>query len=114
MENVLIKMRHLKKNCHSEGEAPTPIKHDIKMFYVYILKSEKDKKLYIGYTNDFQRRIREHNEGKVLSTKPRRPLELIYFEGYKSEKDARQREKNLKLYSNAYYQLLKRIKNSLK
>jgi len=84
------------------------------MFYVYILKSEKDKKLYIGYTDNLQRRIKEHNEGKVLSTKPRRPFELVYFEGYKSEKDARQREKNLKLYSNAYYQLRKRIINSIK
>jgi len=36
------------------------------MFYVYILKSEKDGKLYIGYTNDLKRRLEEHNSGKNI------------------------------------------------
>ncbi len=69
------------------------------MFYVYLLKSEKDKDLYIGFTDDINRRINEHNNGKVSSTGSRIPFELIYVEGYKSEKDARQRENNLKLRS---------------
>jgi putative endonuclease len=83
------------------------------MYYVYLLKSRKDGKLYIGSTSRLNIRIKEHNEGLVFSTKGRRPLEVIYFECYKSEKDARKREKNLKLFSRAYYALKKRIVNSL-
>jgi putative endonuclease len=83
------------------------------MFYVYILKSLKDHKLYIGSTNDLERRLKEHNEGKCFSTKSRVPFELIYYEGYKAEHDARKREHNLKLRSRAHSQLKKRIKGSL-
>jgi len=84
------------------------------MHYVYILKSLKDNNLYIGSTNDLSRRIKEHNEGKVFSTKNRVPFELIYYEAYKSESDARKRERNLKLRSRAHAQLKKRIEESLK
>ena len=84
------------------------------MFYVYILKSKKDGNLYTGSTNDLKRRFQEHNDGKVFSTKNRGPFSLIYYEAYFSEKDARERESNLKLKSNAFYQLKRRIKYSLK
>jgi putative endonuclease len=84
------------------------------MFYLYILKSKKDNKCYIGSTNDLKRRFTEHNKGLVQSTKSRIPFELIYYEAYKSENDARSREQNLKLKSRAYEQLKKRIENSLK
>lgn len=83
------------------------------MFYVYVLTSQKDDNLYMGSTNDLDRRIKEHNSGEVDSTKERKPLELIYYEAYKSEKDARHREKNLKLRSKAFAQLKKRICNSI-
>lgn len=83
------------------------------MFYVYILKSEKDKKHYIGSTKSMRRRLAEHNEGSVFSTKHRRPLTIIYLEGYKAESDARKREQNLKLRSRAYTQLMKRIQSSI-
>lgn len=83
------------------------------MWYMYILKSAKDKELYIGFSNDLERRIEEHKSGLAPSTKLRRPVELIYCEGYKSEKDARKRERNLKLRSRAFAQLKKRIINSL-
>jgi putative endonuclease len=82
------------------------------MFYIYILKSEIDHKNYIGSTCDLKKRFKEHNLGKVLSTKKRKPFELIYYEAYKSEKDARIREHNLKLRSNAYRQLKRRLKTS--
>jgi len=62
------------------------------LFYIYVIKSKKDKDLYIGFTNDLERRIKEHNNGLVLSTKLRKPFDFIYCEGYKSEKDARKRE----------------------
>jgi putative endonuclease len=83
------------------------------MFYVYVLKSKKDGFSYIGSTNDLKKRFRQHQNGKVSSTKSRRPLELVYYEAYKSEKDARIRETNLKLKSRAYAQLRKRIQESL-
>lgn len=83
------------------------------MFYVYILKSSKDNKLYIGSTNDLKKRFKQHNEGKVFSTKKRRPFKIIYYEAYKSEYDARKRESNLKLRSRAFAQLKKRIEKSL-
>ena len=84
------------------------------MFFVYIIRSEKDGDLYTGSTNDLKRRLAEHNSGLNASTKGRAPFELIYFEGYKSESDARKREQNLKLRANALSQLKRRISASLK
>lgn len=84
------------------------------MFYTYILGSKRDKKLYIGSTNDLSRRFKEHNSGKVLSTKARVPLELLYYEAYMTETEARNRESALKLRGQARVQLLKRIESTLK
>ena len=81
------------------------------MYYVYILKSEKDQKRYIGYTKDLRKRLREHQIGLVKSTKPRLPLSLIYYEAYKSEADAKNREFQLKRGKKSYEQLYKRIPN---
>ena len=66
------------------------------MYYVYILLSEKDGKLYIGSTPDLKKRIEKHNNGYVLATKHRRPLKLIYCESYLSPRDAKRREVFLK------------------
>ena len=66
------------------------------MYYVYVLRSFKDKKLYTGFTSDLRKRLDFHNKGLNTSTKNRRPLELIYYEAYKNEKDARNRERILK------------------
>ncbi len=84
------------------------------MFYLYILKSKKDLQFYIGSTKDLRKRLKYHNEGKVFSTKLRYPFDLVYYEAYKSEKDARKRECNLKLRSRAFAQLKNRIRDSLK
>ncbi|MFC1687384.1 GIY-YIG nuclease family protein [Patescibacteria group bacterium] len=83
------------------------------MNYIYVLKSKKDHKLYIGFTKQLNKRIKHHNEGESASTKYRRPFKIIYFEGYLSEKDARRRERNLKLYSKAYYAVKRRLSDSL-
>ena len=83
------------------------------MYYVYVLKSVKDGNGYIGSTNNLKRRFSEHQRGLVESTKPRRPFELVYYEAYKAESDARLREVNLKLKSRAYAQLRKRLVQSL-
>jgi len=66
------------------------------MIYTYVLKSELDGKLYIGWTNDLRHRLKEHNSGKVTATKSRVPLKLIYYEACLIEKLAIQREKQLK------------------
>jgi putative endonuclease len=84
------------------------------MFYVYVLKSKKDDEKYVGSTNDLKKRLSMHNSGKIYSTKSRRPFELIYYESYKAEKDARKREHNLKLRSRAFAQSIKRIQESLR
>ncbi len=80
------------------------------MNYVYILKSLKGQKHYIGSTSDLKRRFREHQNGQVISTKSRRPFKLVYYEAYESLLCARKRERSLKLKGNTYAQLLKRIK----
>ena len=83
------------------------------MFYVYLLQSVKDKELYIGSTNDLRKRVEEHNKGLVKSTRKRAPFKLIYYESYKAEEDAREREKQLKLRGQARAHLLSRLKSSL-
>ena len=65
-------------------------------WYVYVLRSVKDQKFYIGSTNDLQRRVAEHQVGKNISTAKRLPLELTYFEGHRSKEDAIRREKYFK------------------
>lgn len=66
------------------------------MYYVYILYSHKDKKLYTGYSPDLKARTKKHADGYVKATKYRRPLDLVYYEAYKEELDAKRREKYLK------------------
>ncbi|MFC1622692.1 GIY-YIG nuclease family protein [Patescibacteria group bacterium] len=65
-------------------------------YYVYVLISLKDNKLYIGYAKDLKERKQKHDKGFVKATKNRRPLKLIYCEAYLSERDAKQREIYLK------------------
>lgn len=67
-----------------------------KFYYVYVLLSEKDHKFYIGCTGDIKKRIEEHNRGKVSTTRSRRPLKLIYWEGCLNKQDAASRERYLK------------------
>ena len=66
------------------------------MFYVYVLRSKKDDKLYTGYTNNWRKRIEKHQSGKVTSTKHRGSFELIYLEACLNKIDAIRREKYLK------------------
>jgi putative endonuclease len=66
------------------------------MYYVYILLSLKDGKFYIGFSEDIQKRLADHNAGRNTSTKPRRPLKLIYYEAHLSKEDALRRESYFK------------------
>lgn len=67
-----------------------------KYHYVYVLCSQKDRKFYVGYTKNVQKRVEQHNSGKVRSTKRRLPMKLIYWEGCINQQDAATREKYLK------------------
>jgi putative endonuclease len=79
------------------------------MFFVYVLRSEKDKKLYIGYSSNLRERIKTHMQGRVASTKNRSPLMLIYYEAYSDVQDAKSREIFLKSGSGHKF-----LKNQLK
>jgi putative endonuclease len=80
--------------------------------YVYVLKSQKDGKFYVGYTKNIQKRLEEHNSGQVRSTKERRPMKLIYWEGCINQQDATRREKYLKTAWGKRY-IKGRVKNYL-
>ncbi len=79
------------------------------MYYVYVLKSQKDLNLYIGSTNNLKERLVKHNTGKVLSTKNRVPFDLLYYEAYISEELARKREQSIKKSGSVYTSLVKRL-----
>lgn len=81
--------------------------------YVYVLFSLKDKKIYIGYSEDLKRRITEHEHGEVRSTKDRKPLTLIHYEAFGSIKDGKARERFLKS-GFGREQLKKSLQNQLK
>ena len=82
------------------------------MFYVYVIQSKKDTKWYTGFTDNLQRRFKEHNNGKIFSTKGRGPFELIYYEVCINKQDARAREIYLKPGMGKRY-LKNRLKRSL-
>lgn len=65
-------------------------------YFTYVLRSQKDGNLYIGYSGDPEKRLQEHNSGKTKSLVRRRPLVLIYKEKLSNELDARRRERFLK------------------
>jgi len=81
------------------------------MFYVYMLKG-RENHIYIGYTCDLRKRLKEHQEGHTYTTRRFLPIQLVYYEAYQSKKDALQREKHLKQYGNSLTHLKKRIQNS--
>ena len=66
------------------------------MFYVYVLKSESDAGLYIGYSSDLRRRLEAHKQGAAQATSHRGPWSLICHEAFAEQADALGREKYLK------------------
>lgn len=64
----------------------------MKFYYVYVLKSLNNDFIYVGFTENLRRRLKEHNYKEELSTKHYTPFELIHFEAYKNIKDAKRRE----------------------
>ena len=82
------------------------------MFYTYVLQSEKDNNLYVGFTTDLKLRFEQHVKGQVDSTKNRRPLNLIYYEACLTQEDATRREKYFKTYNGKRF-LHRRLKSYL-
>ncbi|MBI3638648.1 GIY-YIG nuclease family protein [Candidatus Wolfebacteria bacterium] len=81
------------------------------MYYVYILKSKRTGKYYIGYTNNLEKRLKVHNSGKTKSLVRHIPLEIIQIEEYKFYQEARRREKQIKKYKSG--EAFKKLLNSL-
>jgi putative endonuclease len=82
-------------------------------FYVYILKSTYDKKLYVGFTTNLKERLRQHARSEVFSTKRRRFLQLIHYEYFINKDDAKAREVFLKS-GWGHEQLQKFLKHTLR
>ena len=83
------------------------------MNYVYVLHSKKDGELYVGCTQDLEKRLTEHNSGRVPATKLRTPFEVIHYEAFRNRYDAYFREKWLKSGWGRKY-LRKTLHNELK
>ena len=62
------------------------------MYYIYVLKSEKDGNLYVGCTSNIENRVEYHNDGKVFSTKHRIPFKLIFTEEYQDKYEVYKKE----------------------
>lgn len=85
------------------------------MYYVLILKNKNTGRLNIEYTNlNPEERLMLHNLEEIEKTRNFLPLEIVYYEAFKSKKDAISRKNSLKLYGNAWAQLKRRIERSLK
>ena len=68
----------------------------MKFFYVYVLKSRVKNFIYAGFTHNLKKRFYEHNNGEETSTKAYVPFDLIFYEAYRNEKDAKRREEYFK------------------
>ncbi len=68
------------------------------MYHVYILRSLNNNRHYIGQTNDLDKRLMRHNQGRVQSTKYFIPWKIIYTEQYRSRAEAMKREREIKDY----------------
>ena len=65
-------------------------------WFVYVLKSLSRDFVYVGSTNKLRRRLSQHNEGLVQSTKPYRPLEIVAYFAVRTERKARELERYFK------------------
>ncbi|MBI1754877.1 GIY-YIG nuclease family protein [Candidatus Azambacteria bacterium] len=66
------------------------------MFFVYIIKSFEGGRYYVGSCDNVEKRVEQHNKGRVRSTKAFVPWELLYTEKFKSRSESRNRERQLK------------------
>ena len=99
--------QYLKPNAYNQWEPSLQINQETDMYYVYVLRSERGGH-YIGYSADLKRRLAEHNEGKNASTRGR-SWDLLYYEAYRTERLARDRERVLKGHGRSKQALLARL-----
>ncbi|MEN9328072.1 MAG: hypothetical protein RI947_880 [Candidatus Parcubacteria bacterium] len=62
------------------------------MYYIYVLQSLKDYRTYVGYTDNVERRIKQHNAGGSKSTRYRAPFKLLFTEEFATMAEAKKRE----------------------
>lgn len=80
------------------------------MFYVYLLQSDVDSSFYVGYTENLEQRLKQHNSGESKYTSRKVPWKLVYFENFETKSEALKRECFLKKQRNKdFYQRL--VKN---
>ena len=92
----------------------TYFSYNMIMWIVYLIKHNQTGEIYIGFTNNLKARLSAHNNGQNKSTKRLKgKWVLIYAEAYRSELDARDRERKLKQYGQSKQRLQKRISRSL-
>ncbi len=83
-----------------------------KFYYTYVLHSDRDQQLYVGFTRNLVERFEQHKKGQVPSTKHRRPLELVYYEACLDAADTQHRERYLKTWHGKRY-IRSRLKSFL-
>jgi putative endonuclease len=76
-------------------------------YYVYIIKSETDQSWYYGFSEDLEKRLNFHNEGKSTYTKSKRPWKLIFCRRFDLKAKALKFERYLKKTRNKEY--IKRV-----
>ncbi len=81
------------------------------MFYVYILQSSVDESFYIGFTENLEKRLNQHNNGESNYTSRKIPWKLVYFEEFSTKTDAIKRERFLKAQKNKvfYHRLINNL-----
>jgi putative endonuclease len=79
------------------------------MYYVYLIRSDKLEKNYVGHTDDLKKRVNEHKNGESKWTKRADDWRLVYYEAYTSRELATNRESKLKNHARGYQELVKRV-----
>jgi len=91
----VVELADLPADRQARGTQNLYLKYNL-MYFVYAITSLNRNYIYIGLTNDHQRRINQHQMGKEKTTAPYRPFAVIFTEQYETRIEARQREKYLK------------------
>jgi predicted GIY-YIG superfamily endonuclease len=73
--------------------------YNLNMYYVYVIKSKIDDRLYVGFSNELKQRIKSHNAGQSIYTAKYKPWKLIFYAAFENEKSAKEFEKYLKSHS---------------
>ncbi|MBS1654776.1 MAG: GIY-YIG nuclease family protein [Bacteroidetes bacterium] len=72
------------------------------MYYVYIIESLTDGDLYKGSTNDYRKRLEQHNKGLSRFTKTKMPWKLVFVQVFESKSEALKEERRLKRCNKKY------------